>query len=332
MNKKLLFTYYLLFPIFGGATCLAQPYGCSGVSKALSPYAEKRLHADGTRSKHLFTLDGLDVWMTQPADQKAMLVFTTPSGLLVEGTVFGPDGRDLTAAVGPDALAENNAAVSVNAGPKDAEQSGQTRAPKDRRTQAAQTTADQPKPTTRVDNADAAFPAFTTLSQLRSQADHYLMWIEANHSLPNAPVLYMFVDPQCAFCSNSLLVLKPYLDRGAIELRLVPTPILSPLSLELAVSFVQERNPGEAFIRHAARAGDAVQQQAVLPRDKMDKAVIDAMARNLAWFRGNGLQGVPLYLYRSDAGDQLFYGQIDDSRIDEILRGDRNREGDRLEQ
>ncbi|GAA5628140.1 hypothetical protein Brsp05_03436 [Brucella sp. NBRC 12953] len=327
MNNKLVFANYLLFSIFGASACLAQQAGCRSAGNPLSPYAQKLLHADGRWSKRLFTLEGIDVWVTIADDEKAMIVFTTPNGLLIRGSIFGPDGQDIVAAVvSPQQLQQYRSEAGLkDVQALDAGRGSDPPARNDGPPPMAQTTTAQA--VVRADADDAAVPVFKTLAQLRSQADHYLMWIEANRFRPNAPVLYMFADPLCSYCSRSLLILKPYLERGDIELRLVPTPILSRLSFELTASFVQEQNPGDAFIRHAAGPPDRFRQTVILPHDQMEKTVINALARNLQWFRSNGLKGVPFYLYRSDAGDQVFYGQIDDSQIQAILRGDKDREG-----
>ncbi|MGW6778763.1 thioredoxin fold domain-containing protein [Brucella pseudogrignonensis] len=324
MNNKLLFTNCLLLYAFSGA-CFGAQRDCSANDDCLSPYAASVLHAQGTQSQRLFTLEGLNVWLMQPANQQAELVFTTPSGLLLRGSMVGPDGEDIAAALSLTMRAKRLADESP--------QRGRERSvPPDAIGQAASGISAQTQPAPESPDNGAAIPTFATLKQLRSQADTYLMWIEANHAAPEAPVLYMFTDPLCSFCSRSLRVLKPSVDRGALALRLVPTPILSPLSFELAISFVEDRNPGNAFIQHALQTADGQPSQ-VLPRplDKVDKAVIDAMARNLQWFRRNGLQGVPFFLYRSGTDDQVFYGQIDDSRIDMILQGDHMREGDSLD-
>ncbi|WP_152027283.1 DsbA family protein [Brucella pituitosa] len=328
MNNKLVFAYYLLVSISSTSACLGQQVGCRSMANPLSPYAEKLLHADGSGSKRLFTLEGMDVWLTKAEDEKATIVFTTPNGLLIRGTIFGPDGQDIVAAVvSPQQLRQYRSEASLeDVQALDAGRGSDHHARNDGPRPTAQTTTAQAL--VRADGDDAAVPVFKTLAQLRSQAENYLMWFEANRFRPNAPVLYMFADPLCSYCSRSLLILKPYLERGDIELRLVPTPILSRLSFELATSFVQEHDPGAAFIRHAAAAPESFRQSDILPHDQMDKAVIDAMARNLQWFRSNGLKGVPFYLYRSDAGDQVFYGQIDDNRIQAIMRGDKDREGD----
>ncbi len=322
MNNKLLFTNCLLLYAFSGAACFGAQRDCSAYGDCLSPYAASVLHAQGTQSQRLFTLEGLNVWLTQPANQQAELVFTTQSGLLLRGSMVGPDGEDIAAALSLKMRAKSLA---------EPPQGGHERSvPTDAIGKAASGISAQTQPAPDAPDNGAAIPTFATLKQLRSQADTYLMWIEANHAAPEAPVLYMFTDPLCSFCSRSLRVLKPSVERGDLALRLVPTPILSPLSFELAISFVEDRNPGDAFIQHALQTADGQPSQ-VLPRplDKMDKAVIDAMARNLRWFRRNGLQGVPFFLYRSGTDDQVFYGQIDDSRIDMILRGNNIREGDR---
>lgn len=322
MNNKLVFTNCLLLSAFSSAACFGAQGECGATLDRLSPYAARLLKAQGTRSRFLFSLEGLDVWVTQPADQQAVLVLTTQNGLLIRGSIFGPDGQDIATVLGGTSPAKPPAAAGFNDGGALDANPGKQAAEK-----AASANDKQAQLSPRATSEPDAIPTFTSRPQLRSQAETYLMWIEANHAQPNAPVLYMFTDPLCSLCSRSLRVLKPYLDRGAIELRLIPTPILSPTSFTLAISFVQDPNPGEAFIQHAFRTTDP--QPPTLAPNEMDKAVIDAMARNLQWFRRNGLQGVPLFLYRAGSADEMFYGQIDDNRIKTILQRDTIREGDR---
>ncbi|QWK81257.1 thioredoxin fold domain-containing protein [Ochrobactrum sp. BTU1] len=289
------------------------------IDTQISDYAHRVLFEESLKTKLLFKMGGLQVWSILLPDQRPEIAFTTEEGLLIRGKIFGPEGEDIFASLtSVDPLKPRSATRNDKVPPTKPPVPEAETVPTIRGLPPASTTATfDARAASGMD--EQSVPTFNTLAELRDQADSYSMWIQANRFKERAPVLYMLADPRCPFCAKSLVELKPYLDRGEIELRIIPTPVLSALSFQLAVSFVQDKNPGETFIKHSEDMLNGELERTPLPVNQMDKNVIKAMTKNVKWFRKNRLNSVPFYLYKTDQGNQIFYGQISEEKIKAIV-------------
>lgn len=287
-------------------------------------YIQKFLFVDSIKTQKLFTMDGYQVWTVQLPDQNPETVLTSKDGILIRGKIIGPDGQDISGSftgMTPAASNGSNASDSIAfqavqaPPPASSQQLGPQTAPQTNVQQSA-TTFDAAQAS---GMNDASIPLARNLAEFRQQADDFSMWIQANKFKPGSPVLYMFADPRCPWCARSLVELKPYLDRGDIELRIIPTPILSRLSFQLAVTFIHEKNPGEAFIRHSDELISGSPERAPMSDNDMDQKVVSAMERNVKWVRKNGIRQVPFFLYKDDKGDQVLAGALDETKIKTIV-------------
>lgn len=301
----------------------------------LTPYIQKFLFEDSIKTSRLFKMDGFQVWTVQLPNQNPETVLTSKDGILIRGKIIGPDGQDISGSftgMTPAASAGSNVPDSTamqaaqTAPAVQSQQSVPQTAPQNNVQQPATAEADpQGAPTTTFDAAqasgmnDASIPLAKDLAEFRQQADDFSMWIQANKFKPGSPVLYMFADPRCPWCARSFVELKPYLDRGDIELRIIPTPILSRISFQLAVTFIHEKNPGEAFIKHSDEIISGSPERAPMPDSDMDQKVVSGMERNVKWVRKNGIRQVPFFLYKDDKGDQVLAGALDETKIKTIV-------------
>nr|WP_278422843.1 thioredoxin fold domain-containing protein [Brucella anthropi] len=305
------------------------------VQEEFTPYIQKFLFKDSIKTQRLFKMDGFQVWTVQLPNQNPETVLTSKDGILIRGKIIGPDGQDISGSftgMTAPALAGSNtpdstalqAAQAVPASPS-VQTVPQTPPQTNVQQPATAQTEPQSVPATTFDAAqasgmnDASIPVAKDLAEFRQQADDFSMWVQANKFKPGAPVLYMFADPRCPWCARSFVELKPYMDRGDIELRIIPTPILSRLSFQLAVSFIHEKNPGVAFIKHSDEIISGSPERTPMPDSEMDQKVVSSMERNVKWVRKNGIRQVPFFLYKDDKGDQVLAGALDETKIKTIV-------------
>jgi hypothetical protein len=159
-------------------------------------------------------------------------------------------------------------------------------------------------------------PKASNLDELIQQADRFAMWAPMNNPKPDAPVVYMFVDPTCPHCAWSLDHLEPKIRDGSIALRMIMAPILSEEALHIGISIIQNDNPPEALLQQAKLAigskGRAVNR---LDPTQYDQRVKDGIARNVQWMRANGIPGVPFYLYRTAQKTEFAFGSLSDAQL-----------------
>ncbi|OGI42130.1 MAG: hypothetical protein A2150_07420, partial [Candidatus Muproteobacteria bacterium RBG_16_64_11] len=72
-------------------------------------------------------------------------------------------------------------------------------------------------------------------------------WIRDGKS---AHVIYVFFDPNCPYCHKVYEMLRPQVQRGAVELRWVVTGKLMATSAGKAAAMLEARDPTEAFYRN----------------------------------------------------------------------------------
>lgn len=126
-------------------------------------------------------------------------------------------------------------------------------------------------------------------------------WITLGY--PSAPVIYAIIDPQCPHCHALITNLNEggYLDRGELQLRLIPVGF-SQVSKAQAAFLMAAPDPQERFLRHLAGDEDA------LPvREEINTQGVE---RNMAYMQGWKFDVTPMLIYRSKAGEvKIIRGQ-----------------------
>jgi len=276
-----------------------------------SPYMESLLFKDSINTTRLFRFDGFQVWSIQLPGHIPETVLTSPDGIVIRGTIFGPEGQNISASL-----------LGVSAGIVAAASQEQGTLPQ---TDAAPHTLSppgegdlseqQPSPSKPVEN----IPVAGNLSELREQADRFAAWMPGNNFKPGAPVLYMWADPKCPYCARSFVEMKPWLDRGEIELRIIPNPITSVEAIRLAATLLNGKDPGFEFVKHGEEIVNGQPERVAIPDNEFDPKVASALNNNIRWSRANNILQVPFFLFQDDHGDQVFAGPISEARIRQII-------------
>lgn len=121
---------------------------------------------------------------------------------------------------------------------------------------------------------------------------------------PGAPIAYSFIDPQCPHCHDFVEALKPELERGRIQLRMIPVGFKDETRAQAAF-LMAAPDPQERWMRHMN--GD----QSALPA----KAEINqqGVQRNLAIMQSWKLTATPMIVYRGKDGEiKIVRGQPKD--------------------
>ena len=75
-------------------------------------------------------------------------------------------------------------------------------------------------------------------------------WIALGNK--DAPIIYSFIDPECPHCHDLIQDVRKsgFLEKGLVQLRLVPVGILSDNSLTEAAFLLAAPNPQDALFQH----------------------------------------------------------------------------------
>ena len=125
-------------------------------------------------------------------------------------------------------------------------------------------------------------------------------WIRDGWS---AHVIYVFFDPNCPYCHKVYEMLRPQVQRGAVELRWIPLGKLMATSTGKAATMLEARNPTEAFYRNergfSQETGSfgGIEEEPAPREDTLRK-----LKANLDLLKRSGFDAVPTLLYRTRDG------------------------------
>lgn len=139
----------------------------------------------------------------------------------------------------------------------------------------------------------ATMPQFKTPAEQLFDDVSSSNWIRLGRE--NAPVIYSFMDPNCPHCHSFMTDLKTaYLDKGLVQVRLVPVGFLKPESKEEAAFLLAAPDPEQRWYRHMS--GD----KTALPAEKGINE--QGVERNMAIMQSWKLDATPITIYRAKDG------------------------------
>lgn len=223
----------------------------------------------GVRSLYLGGDGGTPSYAVTSANGGMEFCYPTPNGHdVVIGMMFGVDGRNLTAAqVAEHQVVFRSFLKGGNGGAGSADTSapsGSTQAASS--APAAQPPAAEPQAVPAPTQAPAAPPASpssqhatTTPGVTKAQFEAVIPYTASFPvGNPNAPVVWMFSDPQCPYCHADWEDLKPLVLAGKINVHVVLVDrVQSSEKYNLAI--MSQPNPGIAWLRgwgSSANLGD----------------------------------------------------------------------------
>ncbi len=199
------------------------------------------LAKDGAQIRYLGREYGFDAWVTVKAGQEQYFYVPPGGDGFVMGLLFDNDGRVVTV--------------------------DQVRRLREKGDSLLDSLADMDEFRPNQENKDSRF-AFKTPAERLYYDMEQSNWVPIGYA--NAPFLYMVMDPQCPHCKALITDLREggYLDRGKIQLRMMPVGFSSKSKAQAAY-FMAAPNPEELLMRHldgdetALPVNDEINQQGV---------------------------------------------------------------------
>lgn len=120
-------------------------------------------------------------------------------------------------------------------------------------------------------------------------------------SNPDAPLAYVFEDPNCSFCARFDRAAKPLVDSGRLRLKVVLVAFLKPSSAGRAASIFRAKNPAQALERNADQFHALGEDGGIAPVEptQEDRA---HLARHMDLLRRIGEVRTPTILFRRGNG------------------------------
>ncbi|MCB1784074.1 MAG: thioredoxin fold domain-containing protein [Alphaproteobacteria bacterium] len=130
--------------------------------------------------------------------------------------------------------------------------------------------------------------------ELKTPAEQMFSDIEGSNWIPvgkaGTPVFYAFVDPQCPHCHKMMEELRPYVDKGLAQVRLIPVG-LNPETKAQAAFLLAAPDPAGTWWRYMDGDADALPAKSEINQQ--------GIQRNLAIMTSWKFQGTPAVIYRA---------------------------------
>ena len=148
-------------------------------------------------------------------------------------------------------------------------------------------------------------PGDVTLESFYNRMEKDAFWFSSGRE--DAPRVYLMIDPQCPICAKLVDAMRPDIEAGKIQLRVILTPVLSRLSLDLATDILTSPNPQQAVLDHAReRLKGAIRAKGTF--DNLPQEFKDRIGVNVGLMKEYKLPGVPVMVFKTAEGYDSMIG------------------------
>ncbi len=253
----------------------------------------------GAQIRYLGRELGLDGWVTIQAGDEQYF-YSTPDGQgLLMGILFNNKGDAVTLHQINALRDKEGPAIDRLAGYAPTEEPAPTSG------------AASSSPTAASSAPDMSNPQEVLRSAAKSKAEQLYdsvqsaNWIQLGDK--SAPAIYTFIDPECPHCHDLIDDFRnsSYLDRGLVQLRLIPVGVLSEKSLAEAAYLIASPNPQKDLFNHLDGKENAL---------LVDKnANTQSVQRNMQIMQDWKLDVTPFSVYKDVSGKvKVLQGRPDD--------------------
>jgi thiol:disulfide interchange protein DsbG len=200
------------------------------------PAPLKTMVEEGAQIRYLGNDLGLDGWVTIKNAQEQYFYVTPDQQGLVMGVLFNSKGDTVTLRQINQLRKAEGPAIDKLAGLPDA-------APPPSREEASKPEIAAPKDMPKEPSEPSKSEKFYTEVEKAN-------WIALGQK--NAPALYTFIDPECPHCHDMITDVRKsgYLEKGLLQLRLIPVGLMSENSLVEASFLLAAPNAQELLYKH----------------------------------------------------------------------------------
>jgi thiol:disulfide interchange protein DsbG len=118
----------------------------------------------------------------------------------------------------------------------------------------------------------------------------------------NAPLIYVFADPNCSICYRFYKMAEPLVSSGRLQLRWVMVAFLESSSAAKATAILSARDPRGALHADEDRFDTVHEAGGIAPARTQAKVLQDVLQAHLSVMDAVGGIGTPTLLYRDERG------------------------------
>ncbi len=243
----------------------------------------------GAQVRYLGREGGLDGWLALKGGQPQYFYVTPDLQTIIMGVMFNAKGDVITMKQINDLRGKEGPALDALAGYPEPEKPDMKAA-----------LATELGATPDFENPDTLMKAATASSKVSKSDKLFTAVSEANWvaiGQKDAPAIYSFIDPECPHCHDLIKDVRKsgLLEKGDLQLRLIPVGLISEESLQEAAFLLAAPNAQELLFKHLD--GDA---KALIPTEDINT---QGVQRNMSLMQEWKFDVTPFSVYKTAAGE-----------------------------
>lgn len=118
----------------------------------------------------------------------------------------------------------------------------------------------------------------------------------------DAPVMYVFADPNCTYCHRFYEQAEPLVKAGKLQLRWALVAMVKKSSMGRAAAIITADDPLDALVENEAGFDEQSENGGIAPLDSVPDDLEQVLKQNYRQMTAAGGTGTPTLLYKQDGG------------------------------
>ena len=118
--------------------------------------------------------------------------------------------------------------------------------------------------------------------------------------------LIVVADPNCSACNYSYNAMKPFIDKGELQVNWILVYFVRPDSQAKAAAIMSAKDPGKAMAENEAGFDMKTEEGGIAPMTNIPQSLKDELAGNMKFMQDTGISSTPTLIYYNKEGELKF--------------------------
>lgn len=138
-------------------------------------------------------------------------------------------------------------------------------------------------------------------------ADHLAETTLVKEGSDSAPYkMIVLADPNCSACHYAYNAMKPFIDKGKLQVSWMFVYFVRPDSQAKAAAIMTAKDPGKAMSENEAGFDMQNEEGGIAPLKNIPPSTLDALEGNMKFMHDTGISSTPTIIYYDNAGQLQF--------------------------
>lgn len=118
--------------------------------------------------------------------------------------------------------------------------------------------------------------------------------------------LIVVADPNCSACNYSYNAMKPFIDKGELQVNWILVYFVRPDSQAKAAAIMSAKDPGKAMAENEAGFDMKTEEGGIAPMTNIPQPLKDELEGNMKFMHDTGISSTPTIIYYTKEGELKF--------------------------